>query len=92
MFKSGEVNEVSNYRPVSILPKVSKIIEKLFEIRLRNYIEKNNVLFSGQYVFRTNHSTILALNEIVAMIVNAIDKKMFNIGVFIDLKKKPSIL
>ena len=87
LFKSGEINEISNYRPVSILPQISKIIEKLFEIRLRTYIEKHNFLFSGQYGFRTNHSTNLALNEMVNMIVNAIDKNMFSIGVFIDLKK-----
>ena len=54
LFKSGEVQDVSNYRPVSILSQISKIIEKLFEIRLRNYIDKNNFLFNGQYGFRTS--------------------------------------
>ena len=44
-------------------------------------------LFKGQYGFRTNHSTNLALNEMVNMILNAWDKKMFSLGVFIDLKK-----
>ena len=87
LFKSGEVNEVNNYRPVSVLPQMSKILEKLFELRLRKYINKCDFLFKGQYGFRTNHSTNLALNEMVNMIVNAIDNKMFSIGVFIDLKK-----
>ena len=87
LYKSGEIHEVSNYRPVSILPQLSKILEKLFEIRLRKYIDKNNSLFKGQYGFRTNHSTNLALNEMVNMIVNALNKKMLSIGVFIDLKK-----
>ena len=40
LFKSGEVNEVSNYRPVSVLPQMSKILEKLFELRLGKYIDK----------------------------------------------------
>ena len=83
LFKSGEVHDVSNYRPVSILPQMSKIIENLFEIRLRNYIDKNNFLFNGQYGFRTSHSTNWTLNEMVNMIVNAIDKNMFSVGVLL---------
>ena len=59
----------------------------MFEIRLRQYIKKNKFLFKGQYGFRTNHSTNLALNEMVNMIINALDNKMFSVGVFIDLKK-----
>ena len=66
---------------------MSKILEKLFEIRLRNYIDKNDFLFKGQYGFRTNHSTNMALNEMIDMIVNVMDKKMYSLGVFIDLKK-----
>ena len=87
LFKTGAVNDVSNYRPVSLLPQMSKILEKLFEIRLRNYIDKNDFLFKGQYGFRTNHSTNMALNEMTDMIVNVMDKKMYSLGVFIDLKK-----
>ena len=87
LYKSGQMHEVSNFRPVSILPQLSKVLEKLFEIRLRNYIDKNSLLFNGQYGFRTNHSTNLALNEMVKVIVNAMDNDMCSIGVFIDLKK-----
>ena len=87
LFKSGEKSEVSNYRPVSILPQLSKILEKLFEIRLRKYIDDNGFLFNGQYGFRKSHSTNLALNEMINMIVDALDKKMYSVGVFIDLKK-----
>ena len=87
LFKSGDKSEVSNYRPVSILPQLSKILEKLFEIRLRKYIDEKGFLFKGQYGFRKNHSTNLALNEMANMIVDALDNKMYSIGVFIDLKK-----
>ena len=87
LYKSGQMHNVSNFRPVSLLPQFSKILEKLFEIRLRDYINKNDFLFKGQYGFRTNHSTNLALNEMVNMIVSAMDEKLFSIGVFIDLKK-----
>ena len=87
LFKSGDKSEVSNYRPVSILPQLSKVIEKLFEIRLRKYIDNKGFLFKGQYGFRKNHSTNLALNEMVNIILDALDKKMYSVGVFIDLKR-----
>ena len=45
IFKAGDIHDVSNYRPVSILPQLSKIIEKLFEKRLRQYINVHNYFF-----------------------------------------------
>ena len=87
LFKSNDEHNVSNYRPVSILPQFSKVLEKLYEKRLRAFIDKNNLLFSGQYGFRTNRSTSLALNELIDTIVTALGENKFCIGVFIDLKK-----
>ena len=87
LYKNNDKHNVSNYRPVSILPPFSKILEKIFEKRLRLFVDKNNVLFDGQYGFRTNRSTGFALNEMVDTIVKAIDNNKFCIGVFIDLKK-----
>ena len=87
LFKSGDESSVSNYRPVSILPQLSKVLEKLFEKRLREYIKKQDVLFNGQYGFRKNRSTNTALVEVIDKITNAIDANKFCVGVFIDLKK-----
>ena len=87
LYKAGDEHEVSNYRPVSILTQFSKVLEKLFEKRLRKYIDNNKLLFDGQYGFRVNRSTGLALTEVVNTILNAIDNKKHCIGVFIDLKK-----
>ena len=69
LYKSGPMHEVCNLRPVFILPQLSKVLEKLVKIRLsnyirlRNYIDKNILLFNGQYGFRANHSTNLALKK-----------------------------
>ena len=87
LFESGDEFTVSKYIPVSILPQFSKILEKLFEKRLRNFIANHDVLFSGQYGFRKNRSTNTALIEVIDKITNAIDNSKFCIGVFIDLKK-----
>lgn len=87
LFKAGEKDQFSNYRPVSILPQFSKILEKLFEKRLDNFINKYNLLVNSQYGFRTGRSTAMALTDLVENITSAIENKMHAIGVFIDLKK-----
>ena len=87
LFKSGTKSDFSNYRPISLLPQFSKILEKLFCARLVAFVEKNKILFESQYGFRHNHSTGLALAELVEYVTEAMDKKDSTIGVFIDLKK-----
>ncbi len=87
LFKSGDKHEFTNYRPVSILPQFSKILEKLFNDRLDKFIDKHKLLYDSQYGFRKNHSTSLALTESMEIITDAIDQKLFSLGIFIDLKK-----
>ena len=87
LFKGGDQQEVSNYRPVSILPQFSKILEKIFYNRLVKFISKNNVIYESQYGFRQKHSTNLALMEMIENISTSFDKNMLTTGIFIDLKK-----
>ena len=87
LFKSGSQNHFTNYRPVSLLPQFSKVLEKLFDVRLQKFIDKYNVLHDSQYGFRSNRSTSLALMELIEEICTEIDNKNVTIGVFIDLKK-----
>jgi len=87
LFKSGDRKEFSNYRPVSILPQFSKIQEKLFYNRLISFVKDNNIMYNGQYGFRENHSTALALMELIEEITSNLDNKLVTTGVFIDLKK-----
>ena len=86
-YKSGNVQEFSNYRPVSLLPQFSKILEKLFYKRLLSFIEKHSILSNNQYGFRANHSTAYAITELVESITDAVDDNKYSVGVFIDLKK-----
>ena len=87
LFKSGDKQNVSNYRPISLLPQFSKILEKIFNNRLMNFLNSNNLLYLRQYGFRKNMSTSMAIMELVENITNAMDNGKFTIGVFIDLKK-----
>ena len=87
LFKSGEKCKFTNYRPVSLLPQFSKVLEKLYCNRLNKFIKHHNVLVDSQYGFRNEHSTSLALIDLIEELTNSIDDKKITIGIFIDLKK-----
>ena len=55
LFKSGDKQNVSNYRPISLLPQFSKILEKIFNNRLMNFLNSNNLLYLRQYGFRKKY-------------------------------------
>ena len=64
-YKSDNPSLFCNYRPISILPCFSKFFEKVVYNRLIDFIEKHNILFSHQYGFRSQHSTSLALIQLI---------------------------
>ncbi len=87
IFKSGADNLFSNYRPISVLPVFSKILERVVYERLLNYLNEYNILLNNQYGFRKNHSTSLALIHLLDKITTAFDEKKYTIGIFLDLSK-----
>ena len=87
IFKKDEPNLYENYRPISVLPCLSKIIERLMFNRIIGFIDKHNVLFEDQYGFRPGHSTELALISATNKLYKALDKKDSAVGVFLDLSK-----
>jgi hypothetical protein len=88
IFKSGVATKVENYRPVSVLSSLSKIIEGIMYQRLNDYFSKHTkLLFSRQFGFREGSSTETATMELSGVIQDAIDKKKCATGVFMDLKK-----
>ena len=87
IFKTGDVQEFSNYRPISILPQFSKILENIFHSRLTSFMNEKRLLYVGQYGFRKKHSTSMAIFELVEEITIAMDNSMSTVAVFIDLKK-----
>lgn len=86
IYKNGDRHSFTNYRPISLLLQFSKIIEKLFVLRLDNFIEKHNLLCDQQYGFRANRSTAMAVMNLTKQISTATDNE-FTAGVFIDLRK-----
>ena len=74
----------SNYRPVSVLPLFSKILESLMYTRLLSFINKHNLLYKFQFGFRKGHSPNLALICLVDRITAALENGDFVLGVFLD--------
>jgi hypothetical protein len=87
IFKSGDNRLFSNYRPISVLPIFSKILERVVHNRLMNYINVNQILFKNQYGFRKNHSTSLALINLYDKISTGFDANEHTVGIFLDLSK-----
>ena len=82
VYKAGEKIFFTNYRPVSLLPQFSKILEKIFNVRLDKFIEKYDILSSSQYGFRSSMSTSIALLELIENITTALDQKKMHYWCF----------
>ena len=87
IFKKGSKLEVGNYRPISLLSNINKILEKLVHKRLYSFLEEHNCFYKNQFGFRSGHATEHALIEITEKIREALDQKKFACGIFVDLQK-----
>ena len=70
IFKSGSKSDLSNYRPISILPVFSKALERIIYDRTFKFITKYNILFNKQFGFRKGFNTSLALTDLTNKIVD----------------------
>ena len=87
LFKSGNINLMSNYRPISILPTLSKIFEKLIHERIYQFLDENQVLYNYQFGFRKAHSTVHAVQTAIHSVTKALDTSYQCMGIFIDFSK-----
>ena len=87
VFKKGSVTEVNNYRPISLLPVMSKVLERLMYVRLVAFLNQQNFFNKNQFGFRKKHSTSHAAMLLVEEIVKAFEKKQYVLGIFLDLSK-----
>jgi hypothetical protein len=87
IFKSGDQLDVDNYRPISLLSSISKILEKIVAEKLIHHLVSNNLLYTHQYGFLPKKSTEQNLLQIVNYITTALNEGMYCVGVFLDLRK-----
>lgn len=85
--KSGSTSDPNNYRPISVLPVMSKVLERLLFTRLDDYLSSSGFFSEFQYGFRPNSNTLAATLDLITDIKTNIDNKKIALGVFIDLKK-----
>ena len=83
----GNVTNVSNYRPISLLCAMSKILEKLMYNRIISFLNKQNFFYKYKFGFKKNHSTLHAIFLLIENITNAFEKKEQVLGIFLDLSK-----
>ena len=78
---------VSNYRPISILPNFSKILERIVFNRLYEFLDQHKSLNPEQYGFRRSYSTDLALLKFYDRVSSALAAREHVVGVFMDLTR-----
>ena len=87
IFKGGNKEDVSNYRPVSLLPITGKIFEKIIHYQIVKFLENNEFLSNRQNGFRKERSTLDSIVNFTSDIFENINDSKYSIAVFIDLKK-----
>ena len=77
----------SEYRPIYVLPVLSKLFEKILYHRVYPCLTEHNLIDKGQYGFRENHSTELAITSIYDELLSNLDNKLITCSLFLDLSK-----
>ena len=87
IFKDGDKRNPKNYRPISVINTISKILEKLTAKQLTTYFETHDILSDGQHGFRPGRGTADAILELTKCITENLDRNKHCIGIFLDLAK-----
>ena len=87
LFKSGDTDKLNNYRPISVLPVFSKLLERIMYNRVYSHLINHQLLYERQFGFQQNCSTEHAILQLTKEIYESFDENKFTLGVFIDLSK-----
>lgn len=80
--KKGEFSHLFNYRPISLIPISSKIMEKIIKCKKLNFIEEHNILSKNQYAFKAELYTIKAANRLLGVISKNMEKGLHVAALF----------
>ena len=87
IFSAGQCDDMYNYRPISILPSLSKVMEKIIANRLFFLGEKFNILCIYQFGFIPNKNTTLAISTLVDYVINSLENNEIPCSIFLDTSK-----
>jgi hypothetical protein len=87
IFKDSDKHDFSNYRPISLLNSLSRLIESIVCFQLTGFANECDIFYQHQYGFRANHNISHPLLHFTEKVFNALNNNKLNISIFIDLKK-----
>ena len=87
IFKAGDEQLITNYRPISVLNFFSKIFEKVVANYIVDFLESNNILYEHQYGFRKGHFTNHAVITLIERVAKTLDTGKIVVGVYLDIRK-----
>ena len=85
--KSKSSHDLANYRPIALLPCISKVLEKIIYNRLYNFLSHYNILNNNQFGFRPGRNTVNAVTLFIGDLLNSLEDKKYSTALFIDLTK-----
>ena len=83
IFKKGDSTQFTNYRPISLLPVISKVLQKIIYKQLYCFFKEHDLLYESQYGFRTEHSTELAAMELIDRLILTMDNNETPLNIYI---------
>ena len=87
LYKKGDSTITDNYRPISLLPTLSKVLETIVYNQLFAYFSDKELFYPSQYGFRRGHSTELAATELIDLIIQKLDAGKLPLAIFLDMSK-----
>ena len=87
LFKGGRWLDPNSYRPISLLPSLGKLFEKVISTRLLDYFNMFDLFLKYQFGFRENFTTEFAILDIYEKLLNNLDKRLVTCSIFLDLAK-----
>ena len=85
--KSGSIDNIDNYRPISNLPVISKIFEKLTLRRLVSFVERYTIISDSQFGFQKGRDINQAVIKLTSLTIKAYHDKVYSVCFFLDLRK-----
>ena len=87
LHKGKDRGIVDNYRPISLLITLSKLLEKLVHKRIYNFLDRNGLIYNSQYGFRPKHMCENAVSKLLSVIIKGYEMYKSTVAVFLDLSK-----
>ena len=87
LFKGGDKLDLGCYRPISLLPALSKVLEKIILVRMMSFLTNNEVLSEEQFGFRPKFTTEFAILDIYEKLMKNLDESLSSCAIFLDLAK-----